>query len=152
MGFSRQEYWTQGSNLCVLCLLHWQVDSLPPTPPRWLYFPGSSDSEESACNAGHQGLIPGSGRFPGEGNGSPLQHSCLENSMHRPLGRKELDMTEQLTLTLNLFLPEHQLGSFTITVKVKSVGHSQHPHPILCDYMDCCLPGSLSLEFSRQGY
>ena len=35
----------------------------------------------SACNAGDQGSIPGSGRSPGEGNGNPLQHSCLENPM-----------------------------------------------------------------------
>ena len=41
------------------------------------------DSQESACNAGDQGLIPGAGRSPGEGNGSPLQYSCLENSMDR---------------------------------------------------------------------
>ena len=44
---------------------------------------GNSDSEESACNSGDLGLIPGSGRSPGEGNGSPLQYSCLENSMDR---------------------------------------------------------------------
>ena len=111
MGFSRQEYWTQGSNLCVLCLLHWQVDSLPLVPPIWLYwdFPGSSDSKESACNAGDQGFIAGSGRSPEERNGNPLQYSCLENSMHKPWGRKESDLTEQLTLMLNLFLSEHQL-------------------------------------------
>ena len=36
----------------------------------------------SACNAGDPGLIPGSGRSPGEGNGNPLQYSCLENSMN----------------------------------------------------------------------
>ena len=36
---------------------------------------------ESACNAGNPGLIPGLGRSPGEGNGSPLQYSCLENPM-----------------------------------------------------------------------
>ena len=42
-----------------------------------------SDSEESACNAGDSGSIPGSGRSPGEGNGYPLQYSCLENSMDR---------------------------------------------------------------------
>ena len=35
----------------------------------------------SACNAGDLGSIPGSGRSPGEGNGNPLQHSCLENPM-----------------------------------------------------------------------
>ena len=43
--------------------------------------PGSSDSKESACNAGDPGLIPGSGRSPEEGNGNPLQYSCLEIPM-----------------------------------------------------------------------
>ena len=39
--------------------------------------------EESACNVGDPGLIPGLGRSPGEGNGNPLQYSCLENPMDR---------------------------------------------------------------------
>ena len=42
---------------------------------------GGSDGKASACNAGDPGLIPRSGRSPGEGNGNPLQHSCLENPM-----------------------------------------------------------------------
>ena len=42
-------------------------------------FPGDSDSKASACNAGDPGSIPGLGRSPGEGNGNPLQHPCLEN-------------------------------------------------------------------------
>ena len=46
-------------------------------------FPGGSDSEESACNAGDLGSIPGLGRSPGEGNGNPLQYYCLENPMDR---------------------------------------------------------------------
>ena len=46
-------------------------------------FPGSSVDEESACNAGDLGSIPGSGRSPGEGNGNPLQYSGLENPMDR---------------------------------------------------------------------
>ena len=46
-------------------------------------FPAGSDSRESACNAGDLGSIPGSERSPGEGNGNPLQYSCLENSMNR---------------------------------------------------------------------
>ena len=46
-------------------------------------FPGGSDGEESACNVGDLGLIPGSGRSPGEGNGNALQYSCLENPMDR---------------------------------------------------------------------
>ena len=44
-------------------------------------FPGGSDGEVSACSAGDPGLIPGLGRFPGEGNGNPLPYSCLENTM-----------------------------------------------------------------------
>ena len=57
--------------------------------------------KESACNAGDPGSIPGSGRSPGEGNGHPLQYSCLEifhgqrslvGTVHG--GHKELDMTE----------------------------------------------------------
>ena len=44
-------------------------------------FPGGSDSKASARNAGDLGSIPGSGITPGEGNGNPLQHSCLENPM-----------------------------------------------------------------------
>ena len=46
-------------------------------------FPGGSDGKESVCNAGNPGSIPGSGRFPGEESGYPLQYSCLENSMDR---------------------------------------------------------------------
>ena len=66
-----------------------------------LSFPGGSEVEESASDAGNPGSIPGSGRSPGEGNGNPLQYSCLENPMDRgalvgysPRGHKELDMTE----------------------------------------------------------
>ena len=61
---------------------------------------GSSDGNESACNAGDPGLIPELGRSPGEGNGNPLRYSCLENSMDRGAwwatvhGFAELDMTE----------------------------------------------------------
>ena len=46
-----------------------------------LNFPSGSDGKASAYNAGDPGSIPGLGRSPGEGNGNPLQYSCLENSM-----------------------------------------------------------------------
>ena len=46
-------------------------------------FPGGSDGKVSVYNAGDLGLIPGLGRFPGEGNGNPLQDYCLENPMDR---------------------------------------------------------------------
>ena len=45
------------------------------------YFPGGSDGKASAYNVGDLGSVPGSGRSPGEGNGNPLQYSCLENPM-----------------------------------------------------------------------
>ena len=48
-----------------------------------LDFPGGSDRKESACSAGDLGSVPGWGRSPGEGNGTPLQYSCLENPMDR---------------------------------------------------------------------
>ena len=70
-------------------------------------FPGGSQGKESAYNAGDPGLVPGLGRFPGEGNGYPLQYSCLGNLMdtrslagYSPWGCKELDSTERLTLSL----------------------------------------------------
>ena len=46
-------------------------------------FPGGSEVKVSACNAGDLGSIPGLGRSPEEGNGNPLQYSCLENPMVR---------------------------------------------------------------------
>ena len=65
-------------------------------------FPGASDGKESACHAGDPGLIPGLGRSPGGGHGSPLQYSGLENPMDRGTwwatvhGLRELDVTERL--------------------------------------------------------
>ena len=69
-------------------------------------FPGSSDGKEPACNVEDLGLIPGSGRSPREGNGNPLQQSCLENPVDRgawwataQMSHKESGTTEQLTHT-----------------------------------------------------
>ena len=44
-------------------------------------FPDGSEGKAFVCNAGDTGLIPGSERVPGEGNGNPLQYYCLENPM-----------------------------------------------------------------------
>ena len=73
--------------------------------------PGGSDGKASGCNAGDLGSILGSGRSPGEGNGNPLQYSCLEIPWmeepggYSPWGRKELHATEQLHfLTFPFFL------------------------------------------------
>ena len=64
-------------------------------------FSGGPDSKESACKAGNLGSVPRSGRSPGEGNGNPLQYSCLENPVDGGPGQvmvhgdlKESDTTE----------------------------------------------------------
>ena len=86
----------------------------------YMGFPGGSDGKESACNAGDLGLIPGLGRFPGGGHGSPLQYSCLENphgqrslAGYSPWGGKELDTVEQLStyVIYTSFLPQILLPS-----------------------------------------
>ena len=61
-----------------------------PSPGVWLYlggFPGDSVAKNPPANAGDVGSIPGSGRFLGEGNGDPLQYSCLRNLMGREAWR-----------------------------------------------------------------
>ena len=67
-----------------------------------LGLPSGSDGKELTCSGGDPGLIPRLGRSPGEGNGNPLQYSCLENSMDRGAWRamvhgghkKSLDMAK----------------------------------------------------------
>ena len=70
-------------------------------------YPGGSDGKKSACNAGDLGLIPGSGRSPGEGNGNPLQYSCLENSMDRGFWQAAVQGSQRIehkwTTKLKLF-------------------------------------------------
>ena len=61
--------------MCVCVCIHICVLSLTHD------FPGGSDGKASVYNAGDLGSIPGSGRSSGEGNGNPLQYSCLENPM-----------------------------------------------------------------------
>ena len=67
-----------------LCLLGWsQVLLIWGILLMSFWTKHSSVGKSSACNAGDLGLVPGSGRSPGEGNGNPLQYSCLENPMDR---------------------------------------------------------------------
>ena len=68
---------------CVLCLV-FIPDMEPPNKLR--VFPGGSDGRESACKAGDLGLIPGLGRHPGGGKGSPPQYSCQYSSTEEPGG------------------------------------------------------------------
>ena len=91
-----------------------------------------SDDKQSACNAGDVGLIRGSGRSLGEGNGNSLQFSCLENSIDRgawqttysPWGLKESDTTEQLTFSLSFKINKSRINkriSFLVVINTKIV-------------------------------
>ena len=71
-----------------------------------MIFPGGLESKESACNTGDLGLIPESGRPPGERNGNPLQYSCLENPKDGGA----------LQATVHRVVKSHtRLGDFTFT-------------------------------------
>ena len=71
----------------VILILNNVIHILPLFYAKDWGLPGGSDGTESACNAGDLGSIPGLGRSTGEGNGYPLQYSCLENSMDREAWR-----------------------------------------------------------------
>ena len=77
----------------------------------FLGFPGSSDGQESACNVGDQGSIPGLRRSPGRGHGNPLRYSCLENPRgqkslagYSPWSHKESDVTKHSTFSSSSLL------------------------------------------------
>ena len=82
---------SSGGRPALYSWLYLALGGLPNQPFRgkichlqaFLGFPGGSDAKQSACNAGDPGLIPGSGRCPGEGNGNPLQYSGLEKPKDR---------------------------------------------------------------------
>ena len=112
-------------------------------------FPDGSDSKELACSAGDPGSIPGSGRSPGEGNGNPLQYSCLEYSMDRgaweatsPWVHKELGTIEQLTLACYKFFPTC-INNWLVYLFFVSPSLSKQglflPGTSLCCSMFCCL-------------
>ena len=75
----------QNKGHCFPEKTHYCSSSFPPTlipfAKSFLPLSAGSDGKESACNIGDLGSIPGSGRSPREGNGNPLQYSCLENPM-----------------------------------------------------------------------
>ena len=96
----------------LACPLWARLESHPPQRisnhfPTFMGFPGDSDGKRSFCKPGDPGLIIGSGRSLGEGNGYPLKYSSLENPMDWGacwaivLGVAELDMTEELTFSLH---------------------------------------------------
>ena len=82
---------------------------------------------------GDLGLIPELGTFPGEGKGYPLQYSGLENSMHSPWGRKDLDVTEQhfLTSSFNLRSSLFQGYSVEPSVPFRILGFFSQKYPLV---------------------
>ena len=77
----------QGLGLMVVFLVLRNLPGIKETIssylPHEMCFPGGSNGKEYVCSEGDLGSVPGSGRSPGEGNGNPLQCSCLENSVGR---------------------------------------------------------------------
>ena len=81
-------------------------------------FPDGSDGKVSACNAGDPGSIPGSGRSFGEGNGNPLQYSCLENPMDR--GAWQAIVYEVTRVGHDLVTKSHIAGIFKTEETLKN--------------------------------
>ena len=104
-------------------------------------FPGGSEVKASACNAGDQGSIPGSGRPPGEGNGYPLRYSCLENSTDRGAWQASVH-----GVTKNMLLSHFSHVRFCVTPKTaahqapRSLGFSRQEH---WSGLPCPSPGVL---------
>ena len=121
--------------------------------------------QESACNAGDMGLIPGSGRSPGEGHGNSLQYSCLENALDRGvwwatalgvaknqpwlkhLSMHHAEQVHKLWFAKPFYGLWHLIGEvqpgdplmLTLRFQFSSVAQSC---PTLCDSMECRPPGS----------
>ena len=89
-------------------------------------FLDGTDGTESACNAGDPGLIPGLARSPGEGNGNPLQYSCLENPMDRGAWRATVHRVAKSQTRLSNFT---FFLSFTLMLKLVVVLQEGGPLP-----------------------
>ena len=125
-------------------------------------FPGGSEVKASACPAGDLGSIPGSGRSPREGNGNPLQYSCLENPMVgcSPWDPEESDRAERLHFHFHFhFLYTIFPGDWEVKASASNAGdlglipgsgrfpwrRQWHPTPVL-------LPGESHGRRSLVGY
>ena len=118
-----------GSSFFCICF------SVPPFTP--LGFPGSSADKESACNAEDLGSIPGLGRSFGEGNGYPLQYSCLENSMERGAWQPTVHRVAKSQTWLSNFFFTPFIPPFCIK------GPNQHQHYCLTIIMSYLAKGPI---------
>ena len=117
----------QGTRCSPPCFCYWAIH-------RWEHSPcertGGSDGKAPACKVGDAGPIPGSGRSPAEGNGNPLQHSCLENPMDRAAWRATVHGVAK---------SQTRLSDFTFLL---STGKIEVPHfnsYEMFHWMACCL-------------
>ena len=109
-------------------------------------FPGGSVGKESACNAEDLGLIPGLGRSPGEGNGNPLQYSCLENYKDRGAWRATFHRTTESNMTEVTFTFRVRTSSLGLHWQSQD-GHSSGKRPSSAGIM---LPSSADNETARK--
>ena len=92
-------------------------------------FPGGSEVKASVCNAGDLGSIPGSERSPGEGNGNPLQYSCLENPMDTGAWWAIVHgVAKSRTRLSDLITDETQTESVRWKPEVEKLSRIQHTH------------------------
>ena len=102
-----------------------------------LGFPGGTSVKEPACPSGlgprHAGSIPGSGSFPGEGNGNQFQYSCLEDPTDRGAWRGTVHRVAQSRTRLKRLSMAHKVISYQFSSVPQSC-------PTLCDPMDCSMP------------
>ena len=102
---------------------HWHFRELP------LGFPGGSDSQESVCNVGDPGLIPGLGRSPGEGNGYPLQYSDLESHMNRRTWQATVQgVTKSWTRLSDCHCPLFSKSAMLLSHDLYPIGASTSEH------------------------
>ena len=125
----------------------------------WQGLSGGSVIKYPPANSGDTGLIPGSGRLHGEGNGNMLQYSCLENPMDRGAWWATVHgvAKSQTQLRLNnnikkLKIKRRKMLIFKFTRETWRSKQHSCIFPNFCNPMDCSLPGSSIMGFSRQEY
>ena len=106
-----------------------------------------SEDEASVCNAGDLGSIPGLGRSPEEGNGNPLQYSCLEKPMDRGVLQATVHWVTKGRTRLNTFTSLLHFSLMATSRKAHCCSSVTQLCPNFCDPMDCSIPGFPVLHY-----
>ena len=145
------------------CFLHCLYVTVTKTSNCDIGFPGGSEVKETACNAENLGLIPGSGRYPGEGNGNLLQYSCVGDPMDRRAWRAVVHgvanswtwFSDQTTITTVTYLYQKYLAITDIII-FQSIKRMIMLVPIDCAYcwawIICAIEHSSSTNTIRKQY